>query len=102
MVAAGISDRKLRNKSILLQASLFLHRLEREALVIIFKPSLEGTRKSRLLFSLLSLLIIIIIIVAIIITIVTVLLFLLFCRYCRCRCRYRCCYSTLPFTTVCY
>lgn len=45
----GYLSRKLRNKSILLQASLFLHRLEREALVIIFKkPSLGGTRKSQL------------------------------------------------------
>jgi hypothetical protein len=37
MVASlGYLSRKLRNKSILLQASFFLHRLEREALVTIF------------------------------------------------------------------
>lgn len=42
----GYLSRKLRNKSILLQASLFLHRLEREALVINFKSRVAEARES--------------------------------------------------------
>lgn len=45
VVAAGISDRKLRNKSILLsRLPFFLHRLEREALVIIFTSRVSEAR----------------------------------------------------------